>query len=241
MTSTPSVNRPSLFWGGPILAELVIALLPLIFFAIIFNQLPDRIAVHFDGDGIANRYAAKDSLDAFVLAGIGLTGFVTARLLRIICMLISRGKQAGNDAAASRMITCIELFIIITFSFIGLYGLNHARSASDVLDDGLLTRAIFVGVNLLFMFMGNICPKLRFNSCFGIKTPGSLASKPAWNKVQRTGGRILFWGGLFNIIVTCLPFISTEAVRNFHYVFIILLVIALLAYRPKDGSEAPHS
>ena len=55
---------------------------------------------------------------------------------------------------------------------------------------------------ILLVFMIVMMPKFKSNFFTGMKTPWALSSENVWNKTQRLGGRLFFFGGLV-ILMSC--------------------------------------
>ena len=55
-------------------------------------------------------------------------------------------------------------------------------------------------VAVLFIFIGNMMPKVKQNYFTGVKTPWALSNDVVWNKTQRLGGKAFFFGGILMLI-----------------------------------------
>ena len=56
-------------------------------------------------------------------------------------------------------------------------------------------RVVAAVIGVLFMFIGNIMPKLKSNYYMGIKTPWTLSDEEIWYKTHRLGGKTMFIAG----------------------------------------------
>lgn len=234
MDALQSPQRPSLFKGGPILTELTIALLPWVFLAIIYKELPAQVAVHFNAEGIADHYATKESWEVLCLPSVGFIGFIIGRFIRFMCMLSGRfDKKFCNAKPLERFCTYTELFSVSLLSGTALYLLQSCRASLETMNIELLLRIFVAAISILFILVGNLCPKIRPNKWFGIKTPRAFSSPNAWNKVQSVGGRLMFWCGVFNLLIACVPFIPTGIVVTCSCITMVLMLFAIFLYRPK--------
>ncbi len=216
------------------MAELIIALLPCVFLAIIYKELPNQVAVHFNAEGIADHYAAKDSWDMLFLPSVGFIGFIIARFTRFVCMLSCRSdKKFCNAKPLERFCTYIELFVVSLLSGTSLYFLQVCRASLEMIDTGWLLRFFVAATAILFILVGNLCPKIRYNKWFGVKTAQAFSSTEAWNKVQSIGGKLTFWCGVFNLLIACAAFIPLGLVVTFSCVSIALMLLAIVIYRPE--------
>ena len=63
-------------------------------------------------------------------------------------------------------------------------------------------RVVCAMVAVMFILLGNLMPKFKSNFFTGMKTPWALSNENVWNKTQRLGGRLFFFGGLV-ILISC--------------------------------------
>ncbi|HPV14344.1 MAG TPA: SdpI family protein [Candidatus Cloacimonadota bacterium] len=61
-------------------------------------------------------------------------------------------------------------------------------------------KLILVLIGFLFVFLGNILPKVPKNTMIGIRTPWTIANELIWEKTHRLGGWLFVIGGLILII-----------------------------------------
>jgi uncharacterized membrane protein len=59
---------------------------------------------------------------------------------------------------------------------------------------------IFVLIGLLFIFLGNILPKIPSNYFAGVRTPWTLTSEKNWYKTHRVSGYVFVIGGIFMML-----------------------------------------
>lgn len=232
------------YWVGPIWSELLVALLPLFFFLSIYKWLPNELAIHFNETGIPDGYAHKDSsfLWFSLLFPCCLMPFLKA--MRCLCLfLLSRsGKtadQKNNLKIASKVMTYMEFTIIAVASAIIIFVLVMALSPSSfAMDTVMLDKIIFVFVNLLVILTGNLCPKVRPNKYFGIRTPYAFSSEEAWNQTQRFGGKLLVGAGILNLCVTLAPFsLSLLFLTGFNLSTLMLTCLILSFWKPRKNNE----
>lgn len=62
-------------------------------------------------------------------------------------------------------------------------------------------KIVTVVISVLFMFLGNIMPKIRSNFYMGIKTPWTLSDEEIWRKTHRLGGKTMFAAGVLSLLV----------------------------------------
>jgi len=61
---------------------------------------------------------------------------------------------------------------------------------------------IVAACGLLFVFIGNMMPKVKSNFFVGVKTPWALSNSEVWNKTHRLAGYLFFFGGLLTFVIS---------------------------------------
>ena len=90
------------------------------------------------------------------------------------------------------MILLVEVFVVVMMGLTLVESL-HPNTFS-------IPKAVTVLVGFLFLFLGNMMPKVKQNFFMGMKTPWALSSETVWNKTQRLGGKMFFFGGILMVL-----------------------------------------
>jgi uncharacterized membrane protein len=155
--------------------------------------LPDRVPVHWNFRGEADRYGSPWEL-AFLMPGIIA---LSVGLLVVLPKLGSAGAQLERSGNAYGRMT-----IAIVAAMIGIHLLVVVRGAHpfDVVS------AMVAAVGLLIAAVGNWAGKIRRNPIAGFRTPWTLKSDEVWDRTNRLGGRLQFaLGILVAVAALCLP------------------------------------
>ena len=234
MQPTPlSAQSSPSWWIGPIFNELVIALFPVLtYYAAVSSRLPARVAVHFNEYGMPTRFEDKNGMDALLgFIGLGILGFLIGKILRLIILLpIHFSRNENNRRIGAKMATYAEFFLVVLFSYLCLT--IQKTSLANTVSLGDTAKVIFISLNTFLLLLANVCPKITPNKWFGIRTPYAFISNEAWASVQRLGGRFLFCGSLFNILVTLLLPGSFPAIFIFNMVSLLLQALVILLWKP---------
>lgn len=75
---------------------------------------------------------------------------------------------------------CIQIFLIAS----AMGWIHNLPSMANIM------------LGAMFIFLGNITPKIKYNYSMGIKTPWTLASEKVWYLTHRTCGKIWVLAGL---------------------------------------------
>ncbi len=179
-------------------------LMNLLFFAL----LPDRIPMHFNFRGEADRFGSK--VEFLLLYSLVYLAFLSIYFL-VPLIDPKRRVRLSQPGYSKFFLSIIAAFIIFNF----LHFLA-ARSASFKM--GLLNFAI----GLLMVLIGNYLPTLKPNYFVGIRTPWTLESERVWKRTHRLGGWTFLAGGILIMISSILP---PSVRRAFMIVALVLIIL----------------
>ena len=170
---------------------LAIALIPFVYLIYIWNRLPEKVPMHWNGAGEIDRYGDKKELLVTLFMLVGITYFV----FLIIPSIDPKQKlqNMGNKLNNLRMI--LTLFMSGLAVFI-LYSVQQKTSNPAF---------VFSIIGLLFAFLGNYFKTIKPNYFIGIKTPWTLENEEVWKKTHLMGGKLWFVGGLLMALTFVLP------------------------------------
>ncbi|HOZ00267.1 MAG TPA: SdpI family protein [Candidatus Syntrophosphaera sp.] len=147
-----------------------------------------RVPMHWNIENQIDGWAGKTT---GLLVGIG-----TNVLLFLLIYLMPwyspwyRKYQERNEAVLPALLTVLVAF----FALISVYSLVIAKWGEI---PGV--NMILVLIGFLFIFMGNLLPKVPKNFFVGIRTPWTLTSDKIWQKTHRLGGICFVISGLIMI------------------------------------------
>ena len=170
---------------------IAVALLPFVYLAYIWNELPKEVPMHWNASGEIDRWGDKSELFMMLFMLTGITYFV----FLIIPYIDPKQKlqNMGNKLNNLRLI--LALFMSALAIYI-LYSVQQ-KTSNPVL--------IFPLVGLLFAFLGNYFKTIKPNYFIGIKTPWTLENEEVWKKTHLMGGKLWFVGGLLMAMTFVLP------------------------------------
>ena len=189
-----------------ILTSIVI-LLPILVGMLLWNKLPDSMAIHFNFDNEADGYREK-------WFAVIITPFILLALHLIMAMIIaadSRKKNISSKVYRINMWILPSLSLALT-AVIYVYNLGIHFNIS-------LFLGIFLGI--AYIIIGNYLPKTRQNYTIGCLLPWTYANEENWNKTNRLAGVI-------NIIIGILVIIN--AAMGMFDIFYSFLAAVLIGY-----------
>lgn len=189
----------------------VLSLLPLVLTAWFYPRLPATIPMHWNIDGTV-RYDPKYTL--WMMAALSP---VLAILFPVMAKIDPRRRNYEKFGGAYQgFMVVMQLFLLTMNGIVISEALNPGRIS--------VSTVVTVGVGLLFVFIGNIMPKVKSNFYMGARTPWTLSDPDVWFKTNRLSGYLFFVSGI--IICVC-PFILTEKM-TFVIMMIITFIVALI-------------
>lgn len=206
---TKKINMEKLKKEIPFVA---IALIPFIYLAYIWNSLPEKVPIHWNGSGEIDRYGDRKELVFALLLLVGLTYFI----FLVIPYIDPKQKlqNMGNKLNSLRMV------LTIFMSVLGIFILFSTQQKNS--DPGF----IFAIIGLLFAFLGNYFKTIKPNYFIGIRTPWTLENEEVWKKTHLIGGKIWFVGGLLMAMTFLIPNNFRE--YTFFGITAVIIIIPIL-------------
>lgn len=164
-----------------LLITSLVCMLPMVFSTIIYQELPEQVAIHWGSDGQPDGWAPR------FLAAFGIPLFLTA--INLICQvsLNNDPKRKGHSKIAEQLGKwCVPVVSVILLPVTLLIAMG-AEIPIHLLVSGL--------VGVLLIAVGNYLPKSRQNYTIGIKLPWTLHDQDNWNKTHRLAGYLWMLGG----------------------------------------------
>ena len=167
-----------------------IVLLPFVYLAYIWNQLPAQVPMHYNIEGEIDRYGNKSELI--------LIPIMTSLLIYLIFLAVPYIDPKKQIQKMGGKYDTLK-FIITTFmSILALFIIYTAKNQTLTDPDYIL-----LGCGVLFLILGNYFKTPKANYFIGIRTPWTLESESVWKATHKLAGKIWFLGGLL-IILSCL-------------------------------------
>ena len=199
--------------------SLLILAAPFVLIAIFWDKIPDQVPMHWNLQNEVDSYASK-GFGMFALPVFNILLYGLFFLLPRIDPRKENYKLFGSAYATLRL-------VIITFMFV-LFGVIMLVSMGYELNIGLIVIDL---VSILFLVLGNMFGKIRFNYFVGIKTPWTLANQDVWQKTHRLGGKVWVIGSIIMLILSfALPF---EWLIYIFIAYIAVIVVIPVVYSYK--------
>lgn len=180
----------------------------------IFSKLPTCIPIHFDISGEADNYGSRWTI--FLAPGINFAIILLAESLRKIDPKSGTYKKFEPYYYKIHFIIALLMLgvqlLIISYTF--GYEVNVSRIMPLIM-------------GLMFIFLGNMMPKIKPNYFVGIKTSWTLASEKIWYLTHRLTGKVWAIGGILTIFTVFLP--NKVIIWTFMIILTVLVLIPVFA------------
>ncbi len=168
---------------------LVMIALALLAGALLWNQLPDQMASHWN---------INDQVDGTTpkLWGVLLMPLITLGILLLFLVLPAIDPLKANIAQFREMFNLFIVLIVALMLYI--HGLTLAWSLGFT--NFKMSAAMLPLVGLLFIAIGFMLRKSKRNFFIGIRTPWTLSSDNVWEKTHQLGSVLFMISGALAII-----------------------------------------
>jgi uncharacterized membrane protein len=197
----------------------LIMLVPAIYLAVLWKNIPQTVPMHFDLKGNVDRYGTKHEL-LILTAVITILNAIVYLVVSNIYKIDPRKSATLNKDRMKRIAVGVSVYLSAILIMI-IYEIAHN-------DTRLTMKFVFVAMGLLFALLGNNMYNIQPNYFAGIRLPWTLESEDNWRKTHHLAGRLWFFGGLIFAVIAL--FLSRELASPVILVLVAVLVIIPIIY-----------
>jgi uncharacterized membrane protein len=197
----------------------IIILIPSIYLAIVWKKLPEKIAMHFDIRGNADKYDSKNEFLLF----IGIMLIVSAGIYLLLTNIYridpkrnaadNRGRLQKIAFAVIAFLTAIECFVI----YIGSQGSLK-----------LNIHFMFALIGVFWAVIGNYMNNIKPNYFAGFRLPWTLENEDNWRYTHHLASKLWFIGGLV-IAVVCIFTSTAVSITVFLLISLSIIIIPIVS------------
>jgi uncharacterized membrane protein len=192
-----------------------IILVPFVYLATIWNELPETVPIHWNSKGEIDNWGNKLSL-------IGML-FMLPVLTYVILSVISKIDPKKRMSLMGRKLYQLKFILVLFMSILALFIIYSTKSQTISSPS-----FVFVLLGALFMILGNYFKVMQPNYFIGIRTPWTLENPEIWKTTHVFAGKLWFIAGLI-IILGSLIFESAGFSKVF-MIIVFAIAIAPIAY-----------
>ncbi|HZH38400.1 MAG TPA: SdpI family protein [Flavisolibacter sp.] len=206
--------------AAPNWIAIMIALVPAAYLALVWNDLPDVVPVHFGSDFKPDRYGKKEEM-LVVTAITTLVAIGVYFLLNNLHRIDPKRKGTGTPSSFNKLAMGLVVFIAAMTVII-------IASAKGSLN---FQKLVFPVMGLFFAFIGNYMNNIKPNYFAGIRLPWTLSSDENWRRTHLLAGKLWFGGGIIIALLGVILPISALLPAFFTIMVIMVIIPVVFSYR----------
>lgn len=170
------------------LTVLALILLSIIIGVLLYNQMPERMASHWDASGQVNGYMGK-------FWALFLMPIISVVMFLLLFYLPRLDPMKENVDKFRKYYDC---FMVLIFAFmLYLYVLTIAWNLGYMFS---MTVLLVPAFGVVFYYAGVLISKAKRNWFIGIRTPWTMSSDVVWEKTHTLGGKLFKLAGVLSIV-----------------------------------------
>ncbi|MBU3875590.1 SdpI family protein [Faecalicatena sp. AGMB00832] len=173
-------------YKSQIIITSIITLLPMLVGILLWDKMPDKVAVHWGTDNQPNGWASK-SIAVFAMPFL-LT------IVQVFCVIMTLNDPKKQNISAKMLRVVFWLVPIVSWICCGM---TYIWAAGITVNVGMFAS---LAIGIIFIVVGNYIPKSRQSYTVGIKLPWTLDSTENWNRTSRFAGKLWIAAGLLFIV-----------------------------------------
>lgn len=174
--------------AGPVLVAAA-----LVFSAVVYNDLPERVATHYGVGGQPDGWSSRN-MAAFAIPVLAAALLLIFQFMpRILPRRYNLEQISDTYWAIVGIIIAFLLAMHVTILGVAL-GWPIA-----------VPTAVLLGIGGMFVILGQMMPRVKSNWLLGFRTPWTLESETVWHGTHQLAGRTMTAGGIVTMAAAFLP------------------------------------
>lgn len=207
----------------------IITALSFILSAVSVNFLPEKIPMHYDINGVVDRYGSRYEVffyPVLILIVAAVMTFISVRQQKSMADSSDdkeKEMKKNNIKVISVVVICFTVvqFIMQCTSLFSIIASSGILAFAENIDSFKLSMTMLsFSFGIVFIIVGNILPKTRKNEIVGLRTNATMKNDQIWQKSNRFAGKVMVISG-FCTVVSAFVFKGILSV-------IIMIVLLLL-------------
>ncbi len=166
----------------------LLCLLPIAIGLLLYNKLPESMAIHWNIQGEADNYMNK----LMAILFIPILMFIVDIIAKGVTLLEPKKPLEKSTALKYMLMFFIPVFTFVIQSTIYLIGLGYNLNINSVV-------SIMFGIT--FIVLGNYMPKVTANKVIGVRLPWTLSNDEVWYKTHRLTSIIFVITGICLLLI----------------------------------------
>ncbi len=171
----------------------LLAFIPIIVALAAYRSLPAHIPIHWNISGTPDSFGAR-----WVIVPLSAIGLLTTALSYLFRRIDPKTENYQRFSASYTAFFTAFNVLFLCMTSMTIFEALHPGSIN-------VQMAILIAIGILFVIIGNMMPKFKFNYFIGIRTPWTLADETVWYRTHRMSGVLWVVGGLVFAACAFLP------------------------------------
>lgn len=214
----------------------LVSLIPLVITGIVLGFLPNKVPMHYNAQGVIDRWGSKyeNLLFPFIILAITLFWELFIRYYEKKAVKAKDEKEKAGALSNAKMlyIVAISMALMYTvmqcFFLYGAYVEANTDATHSVIDVAQIS-CILLGA--MFVVLGNFMPKTRLNGVVGLRIVWSMHNDVTWAKSNRFAGVMMMIVGLMTIITAIFADSMLATGLMLIYLFVSLIIMLIYSYK----------
>ena len=194
-----------------------IVLLPFLYLAYVWNQLPEQVPLHYNIKGEVDRYGDKSELI--------LIPILLPLLIYVIFLAVPYIDPKKQIQKMGNKYQSLKLILTTFMSALALFIIHTTKTGSFGNPN-----TMFLILGVMYVILGNYFKTIKANYFIGIRTPWTLENESIWKETHRLGGKVWFVGGLLVIICSLLLKNEVNAKMFLTITLVIVFIPVIYSY-----------
>jgi len=156
---------------------------------LLWNQLPDQMASHWNVNDQVDGYMSK-------FWGVFMLPLITLGMFALFIIVPNIDPLKANIAEFRETFNLFIVFIVGFMVYIHVLTLRWNLGYTNL----GIGKAMLPAMGLLFIVIGSLLRKAKRNWFIGIRTPWTLSSDSVWNETHRLGSVLFIISGVLALI-----------------------------------------
>lgn len=196
---------------------IIIVLLPFMYLAFIWNELPQKVPMHWNIEGEIDRYGDKTELI--------ITPTLLPLIIYVVFLIIPKIDPKKQLNKMGNKLQRLKVLVTIFMSILTMYIIYSTKNLTIGHPNYII---LLIGI--LYVILGNYFKTIRANYFIGIRTPWTLESDEVWKETHKLGGKLWFIGGITIVISSLILDKKSNLILFLSITVIISLIPIVYSY-----------
>ena len=200
----------------------LVVIVPIVYLALVWNSLPEKIAMHFDLQGNADKYDNKNGFLWFLMTMVAVSVGMYL-LLTNIWRVDPKKYAAENKGRLQKIAFALVVFLAVIQCIVIYIGTQGSVK--------LNLRFFFALIGIFWAVIANYMNNLKPNYFAGFRLPWTLESEENWRRTHHLASKLWFAGGLLIAAICIFTSTTVSIIAIFSILLIITVIPIVYSYR----------